>query len=209
MRAAFDRFTFDSEQRILLDGSGAAHLTPKAFHLLALLLEHAPRVLPKEELHAQLWPDTFVNESNLASLVNELRTALGDTARSPRFIRTVHGVGYSFCGELATTSSATVAKVVFRGRDFPLREGENILGRDPQADVHIDDATVSRKHASITITDVVTLTDLASKNGTFIDGIRLTAPTPLTDHQTFTLGDASIVFRSSPMTSTVTVVKPG
>ena len=208
MRVSFDRFTFDSEQRILLDGSDAVHVGPMAFQLLGSLLQHAPRVLTKEELSEQLWPDTFVNESNLAGLINELRSALGDTPRSPRFIRTVHGVGYSFCGELTTPASAPIAFVEFRGRDYPLREGVNVLGRDPQADVQIDDATVSRRHASITIGDEVTLTDLASKNGTFIDGARVEQCIVLSDHQTFVLGDASVIFRRSPMASTVTVARP-
>lgn len=191
-----------------MDGGEAVHLAPKAFELLGCLLQHAPRVLPKDELTAQLWPDTFVNESNLAGLVNELRAALGDTARSPRFIRTVHGVGYSFCGELSTATSAPVAFVEFRGRECPLHAGVNVLGRDPHADVQIDDATVSRRHASITIGDVATLADLDSKNGTFVDEVRLSERIVLSDAQTFTLGDASVTFRRSPMGSTVTVAKP-
>ena len=206
MRVSFDRFVFDSEQRILLDGEEPVHLAPKAFELLGSLLQHAPRVLTKDELTAQLWPDTFVNESNLAGLINELRGALGDTARNPRFVRTVHGVGYSFCGELST-AAAPVAFVEFRGREYPLHAGVNVLGRDPHADVQIDDSTVSRRHASITVGDEATLADLDSKNGTFVGEVRLSERVVLSDTQTFTLGDASVIFRRSPMASTVTVVR--
>jgi DNA-binding winged helix-turn-helix (wHTH) protein len=209
MRATFDRFTFDSDQRTLLDGTKPVHVGPKAFQLLESLIRHAPRVLEKRELCEQIWPDTVVNESNLAGLINELRAALDDTARNPRFIRTVHGYGYAFCGELQSGAPQAVALVVFRGREFPLFEGPNVLGRDPSADVQIDDVTVSRRHASLTVEDDATLEDLDSKNGTFIEGERLTATAPLADGQTFVLGDAAVTFRRSSKGSTVTINRRG
>lgn len=209
MRATFDRFTFDSDQRVLLDGDQPVHLSPKTFRLLEVLVANAPRALSKSELYEQIWPDTFVDEANLAGLANELRAALGDAARQARFIRTVHGFGYAFCGAMTSSDApAAVAVVVFRGRALPLHEGENVLGRDPAADVPIDDATVSRRHACITIGGGATLRDLDSKNGTFLDGVRLTEPRPLGDGQTFVLGDASIVFRASAgARSTVTLTR--
>jgi DNA-binding winged helix-turn-helix (wHTH) protein len=211
MRATFDRFTFDSEERTLLDRTGAVHLGPKAFQLLEELLRHAPRALSKRELYERIWPDTVVDESGLAGLVNEIRAALGDTARQGRFIRTLHGFGYSFCGKLDKGALQPVALVVFRGRDFSLYEGVNVLGRDPSADVQIDDATVSRRHASITVGETVALQDLESKNGTFIDGTRLESSASLADGQTFVLGDVSITFRRSShagSTKTVSRTKP-
>lgn len=205
MRVTFDRFTFDSEQRTLSDEAASVHVGPKAFQLMESLVRHAPRVLGKRELCDAIWPDTFVNESSLAGLVNELRAALGDTARKPRFIRTVHGVGYAFCGELRTGAPPAVARLLFRGRELPLHAGANILGRDASADITIDDATVSRRHASITIAAAVTLEDLDSKNGTFVGGERLSQPVLLDHGQTFVLGDAAIEFRRSPAASTVTI----
>jgi DNA-binding winged helix-turn-helix (wHTH) protein len=180
MRVVFDRFTFDSEQRTLLDGTQSVHLGPKAFQLLELI-RHAPRALSRRELYEQIWPDTFVDEAAVAGLINEIRAALGDTARKRRFIRTVHGFGYAFCAKLERGAQQAAAIVVFRGRELPLYEGVNVLGRDPSADVQIDDATVSRRHAAITVADSVTLQDLESKNGTFVDGVRLTSSTPLAD----------------------------
>jgi TolB-like protein/DNA-binding winged helix-turn-helix (wHTH) protein/Flp pilus assembly protein TadD len=73
-------------------------LTPKAFDLLGALLETRPRALSKAEIRDRLWPQTFVTEATLASVVSELRGALGDDAKEPRFVRTVHGHGYSFSG---------------------------------------------------------------------------------------------------------------
>jgi DNA-binding winged helix-turn-helix (wHTH) protein len=205
MRATFDRFTLDPDQRTLFDGTEPIHLGPKAFRLLEILVANTPRALSKQELYEQIWPDTFVDEANLAGLINEVRAALGDPARKPRFIRTVHGFGYSFCGDLKN-GVPSAAILIFRGRELPLHEGENVLGRDPSADVPIDDVTVSRRHASISIAETATLHDLESKNGTFIDGVRLTHPQTLSDGQTFVLGDASIIFRRSPG-STVTLLR--
>jgi len=199
MRVVFERFAFDSERRELLDGTHSVHLGPQAFRLLEILIANHPRALPKQELYESIWQKTFVDESNLAGLINELRAALGDRARKPRFIRTVHGFGYAFCCELNDESARPrVGSVVFRGREFPLQEGENILGRDATAGIQIDDTTVSRKHATITIQeDAVTLEDLDSKNGTYLDGVKLTEPASIRDGQTFVLGDASVLFRRS------------
>ena len=203
----FDRFAFDSERRELLNGAQAVHLGPQAFRLLEILITNHPRAIPKHELHEAIWQGTFVDESNLAGLINELRAALGDPARKPRFIRTVHGFGYAFCYALKSGSPPQPAgSVFFRGHEFPLKEGANVLGRDATADIQIDDTTVSRKHAAITIReDAVTLEDLDSKNGTYIDGVKLTGSASIHEGQTFVLGDASIVFRRSRGGSTVTV----
>lgn len=206
MRVVFDRFAFDSERRELLDGTQPVHLGPQAFRLLEILIAGHPRAIPKKELYEAIWQGTFVDESNLAGLINELRTALGDQARKPRFIRTVHGFGYAFSGRFKSESSRQPAgSVVFRGREFPLREGANILGRDATADIQIDDTTVSRKHAAITIGEnAVTVEDLDSKNGTYLDSVKLTGSASIQDGQTIVLGDASIVFRRSRGGSTVT-----
>lgn len=211
MRVAFDRFTFDSERRELLEESQPIHLGPKAYQLLELLIGSSPRALSKKELYERIWPGTFVNESNLPGLVNELRAALGDRARKKRFIRTVHGFGYAFCCPVTTDEVRSPAAFVsFRGRDFPLHDGTNSLGRDPSTDVQIDDSTVSRRHAVIAIRDDnVIIEDLDSKNGTFVNGAKVTGSAPLADRDTIVLGDVSLVFRRSRIpSSTVTVSKP-
>ncbi len=206
----FDRFAFDSDRRELHDGTKSVHLGPKAFRLLEILIANRPRPLPKQELYESIWEDTVVDESNLAGLINELRAALGDRARKPRFIRTVHGFGYAFFCDVKNEPAPPCAGfAVFRRRELPLREGVNVLGRDATADVLIDDSTVSRKHAAIDIRpDAVTIEDLSSKNGTFLDGVRLAAPAALHDGQTIVLGDATVVFRRSPARgSTVTATR--
>ena len=93
MRIAFGPFTLDTDTRQLRRGAEERHLTPKAFDLLELLTRERPRALPKSTLLETLWPDTFVVEANLSNLVAELRAALDDDARQPRYVRTVYGRG--------------------------------------------------------------------------------------------------------------------
>lgn len=209
MRATFDCFELDSERRALFENGERVRLSPKGFRLLEVLVTNSPRALSKQELHDAIWPKTFVEESNLAGLVTELRSALKDEPRHPRFVRTVHGFGYAFCGELtAAAARLRAASVSHRGDDLPLFEGPNVLGRDGAADVLVDDSTVSRRHARIVVGPRdATIEDLASKNGTFLDGRRLEGgAVSLEEGQPFVLGDARLTFRRSlAAASTVTL----
>jgi Tol biopolymer transport system component/DNA-binding winged helix-turn-helix (wHTH) protein len=129
----FGDIAVDFGSRQVRRGTDSVHLGPKAFDLLELLLRNRPRALSKAQLRDQLWPRTFTSESNLTSLVTELRTALGDEARRPRCIRTVYGFGYAFCGpveELPDTTGPAAPGVARprlfpEGREIALREGEN------------------------------------------------------------------------------------
>src|SRR5918994_3504107 len=98
--ARFGPFVVDLESRQLLRDADAIHLTPKAYQLLTLLIDECPRAVSKDELQQKLWPSTFVDEANLSVLVAELRSALKDEARNPRYIRTVHGFGYAFAADV-------------------------------------------------------------------------------------------------------------
>ena len=99
----FGDFELDQERRQLLRSGQPVPLEPKAYELLGLLLERRPRALSKAQIRDVIWPETFVSESTLAVVVNGIRQALEDDARHPRFIRTVHGFGYAFCGEARET----------------------------------------------------------------------------------------------------------
>lgn len=96
MRVQFGDCTFDSAARTLQRAGEEVRLSGKAFQLLELLLAARPNPIAKQELFAKLWPDTFVSDANLASLIKEIRQAIGDDAKSPRYIRTVHRFGYGF-----------------------------------------------------------------------------------------------------------------
>lgn len=208
MKVCFGPFQLDADTRQLCGVKGEIHLSPKAFELLRLLVVTRPRALSKGELQEHLWPVTFVSEANLALLVSEVRAALGDPAREPRFIRTVPRFGYAFCGaafdagEVATALAPWCFLLVGSQR-VPLGEGVTVLGRDPEADVTIHGSGVSRRHARIHVTRVgATVQDLNSKNGTFLKGRRLAGISPLEDSDEIRLGLFPLIFRTSRMAAT-------
>jgi DNA-binding winged helix-turn-helix (wHTH) protein len=204
---AFGSFVLDVGRRQLLENGAEVHLSPKALLLLQMLLEVRPKAVSRAEIHDRLWPNTFVVDSNVGAIVNEVRRAIRDTAQASRFVRTVHGYGYAFHAESGDAApQLVVARVVWNDRESPLVQGENVIGRDPQARVHADDRTVSRRHATITISGTTaTLQDLGSKNGTFIAGERLSAPVELHDGTAFEVGSVKMVFRVAGEGSTQTL----
>jgi DNA-binding winged helix-turn-helix (wHTH) protein len=209
----FGEFAIDFGSRQLLRGRRAIHLGPKAFDLLHLLLTKRPQALPKAQLQNQLWPRTFVSESSLTSVVTELRAALADEARRPRFIRTVYGYGYAFCGEATEVAEGVPPmsprevrlRLFLEDREIALRAGENVLGRVDEGIAWFESPTVSRRHARILVADgQATLEDLGSKNGTFLRGKRLTTPVVLSDGDDIVLGRMHMTFRVLPPLSTRT-----
>lgn len=207
----------DSDTRQLFVGDAEVHLQPKAFQFLDLLLQNRPRVVPKDEIHERLWPGTFVSDGTLTSLLAEVRSAIGDDAHQPRFVRTVHRVGYAFSGTaeeaharpVALVKSATAVWLLRGQRRIPLEAGESIIGRDPGAAVHLDDPSVSRRHARILVTgESATLEDLGSKNGTFLDEKRVERPMTLADGSRLRVGTVDLTIRIFAVPdSTETAVK--
>jgi hypothetical protein len=208
MQIRFGACRLDTDGRRLYRDRDQVHLTPKAFDLLALLIENRHKVLSKAELKEKIWPGIFVSEDGLSRLVNEIRTAIGDDARRPRWIRTVHGFGYAFAeGDDTTPKPGVVRPFLLRwaSREFLLSEGENVIGRDPAADVTIDAPIVSRRHARIVIADGhARVEDLGSKNGTFVADQRVDAAVTLRDGDQIRVGDHTLVFHESSMLPTLT-----
>lgn len=210
MRLRLGSVTFDSESRQLLHGRSEIRLSPKAFDLLKLLIDERPRAFAKTELQERLWPNVFVSETNLASLIAEIRRALGDDAQRPRFIRTVHRFGYSCCADAADPSStsqddSTPCWLLKDRRRLPLAAGENILGRDRDNGIAVDSHTVSRRHARITVSaHGAVLQDLDSKNGTFLREARVKAPAALADGDQIRLGSVVMHFRMPSGSRTAT-----
>src|SRR5215467_10563079 len=92
----FGPFRLDATEHLLLCEGESVPLTPKAFDLLLALVERHGHLLEKEELLKKVWPDTFVEEANLASNISLLRKALGDGENGQRYIETVPKRGYRF-----------------------------------------------------------------------------------------------------------------
>ena len=185
MHVRFGDSTFDDELRELVVGGTARRLSPKAFQLLAMLIEARPRPVTRQELYAALWPDVVVEQGNLHGLVAEVRSALGDDDHE--IIRTIHRVGYCFAAGGASGDSPRYA-ILLGDEEIPLRPGPNGIGRDPRDTVVIRASAVSRHHARLVVTgDSVTIEDLGSKNGTYVGTQRVTSPLELV------LGDEILV----------------
>ena len=212
----FDDFTLDTATRRLLRAGAERHLSPKAFDLLSFLVANRARAVSKSELLQQVWPSTHVLETNLASLVAEIRQALGDPAEKPRYLRTVHRFGYWFVGTVDQPEAAGASDgplrywLMLESRQVALFEGEAILGRAPDASVWIDAPGVSRHHARIRIAGShATVEDLGSKNGTFLRGRRVSGLLPLGDGDEIRLGSVVVTFRIPPPAQTTTTLRSG
>ena len=201
VRLRFGTNELDCASRRLWREGREVHLSTKAFDLLVLLVERRPAAVRKSEIKERLWPETFVSETNLPSLITEIRNALGMPAREAQFIRTVYGFGYSFSAEavIAGTAGAApdidagLARLVGPTSQITLRSGENVLGREGDEVVALLSSTVSRRHARVTLSaNTATIEDLGSKNGTYVNDIRVTTPTTIADGDTIRVG--SLVF---------------
>ncbi|HEX6716799.1 MAG TPA: alpha/beta fold hydrolase, partial [Pyrinomonadaceae bacterium] len=96
----FDGFRVDAEERILFKENCEVPLTPKVFDTLLVLLENSNHVLTKKELMQQVWPDSFVEENNLAQNISILRKALGEGKQGEHYIQTVPKRGYRFVADV-------------------------------------------------------------------------------------------------------------
>ncbi|HMC20832.1 MAG TPA: FHA domain-containing protein [Thermoanaerobaculia bacterium] len=208
----FGDFTIDVDTRRLRRLGQDVHLTPKAFDLLNLLIDNPNRAMSKAELQQKIWPSTFVEETNLASLIAEIRRALSGS----EWIRTVYGFGYQFVGTVSREahpfeSDSARLWLMVEGRPIPLMEGVNVLGRAPDATIQLDSPGISRYHAHIVVAQgEATLEDVGSKNGTQLNARRITMATPLADFDEIRIGAVALIFRiGSQETATVSMAPEG
>src|SRR6185436_5377763 len=155
MRVRFAPFTFDSGRQQLLADDREVALSPKAFEVLQLLIEHRPDVVDKQTIATRVWPQTHVSDASLTVVVAEIRRALGDAPETPRFVRTAHRRGYAFVADVEDTEETArpIAEarfwLVIGGQTVVLPAGETIIGRDPGCGVWVNVASVSGRHARI------------------------------------------------------------
>ena len=215
MDVNFGEFEFSSGTRLLRRQGELVPLTRKAQDLLILLLENRPNVVSKEAIHARLWRRTFVSEASVQGLVAELRRALADDPHQPKFIRTVHGVGYAFSGPVATAPSRgdgshrAVAWLMGETGELPLMEGVHVIGRAGPGVIALDSPTVSRRHARLTLGADAVLEDLGSKNGTLLNDRLISGPTAVAEGDRIRIGTFLFTFRSDRSADTTqTISRP-
>ena len=201
MTIRFGDLAFDADARELRSAGRRVELSPKAVELLVALLETRPRALSRAELHDRLWPGSFVSEASLRQVVMELRRALGDDPREIRFVRTVRRYGYAFSGStrddglLAVGPRLSRCSLLRGAFELPLYEGDNLLGREPDAAVRLASEKASRRHARITVDEkLAVLKDLGSKNGTRVNGKRAESPVALEPGDRIEIGREVLVF---------------
>jgi DNA-binding winged helix-turn-helix (wHTH) protein len=195
----FGEFVFDEGRREVRRGTETVHLEPKAFELLALLLSRRPNAVSKPEIHQAIWPATSVSESSLPGLARDLRAALGDDTAEPRFIRTVRGFGYAFCGTTLAEPSRAQAPcrwiALQAGREVPLPDGVHLIGRGEGCLIRCESPRVSRHHARVRVAaDSALIEDLGSRHGTWLRGERVRSVSEIQPGDTVRVGPAEIQF---------------
>src|SRR5882762_7489796 len=126
VKVQFGDVVFDDESRQLWRDGTPVHLSLKAFELLNLLLHNRPVAISKSDIQEHLWPSTFVTEGNIATLIAEIRAAMGETAHAAGVIRTVHRFGYAFDADLHQEEviGAHLVRYVLAGEagEYPLAD---------------------------------------------------------------------------------------
>lgn len=161
-------------------------------------MDQAPKAFTKTELLDHLGAGTAVSHHAVAKLVSDVRALIGDSAQRPGVIRTVPGFGYAFDVGIEDHAARTSARLTWANRDYPLHEGENIIGRGSDVDVAIYAAIVSRRHARLVVHRTSAyLEDLGSKNGTFVADSRIAEPRLLRDGDVIRVGDYYFIYRTT------------
>jgi predicted ATPase len=120
----FRSFRLDTANQCLWRGEARVDVTPKGFDVLRYLVEHAGRLVTREEILEALWPDTYVNPEGLRKYIQEIRKVLGDRPDKPEFIETLPKRGYRFVAPIIEEGIATPL-------DLPSHEATMIVGREP------------------------------------------------------------------------------
>ena len=206
MRVVFGQNVLDIELRQLERNGEVIHLSPKALTMLEVLVSERPRPVSKKTLLDRVWPDAVVEEQNVKNTIVEIRAALGDSASA---VRTVNRFGYAFTApaeEHVDGRQAARFWLAYELRALALGNGTSDIGRDPSCTIYIDAPGISRHHARIAASgESVMLEDLGSKNGTWVEGHRISEPTFLRNGDRIRVGAATLVFRTrSSIQSTTT-----
>jgi DNA-binding winged helix-turn-helix (wHTH) protein len=221
--ARFGVFELNPRTGELRKRGARVRLQDQPFQVLTMLVERAGDLVTREEVRERLWSGSvFVAfDQALNNAIAKVRAALGDSAENPRFVETLERRGYRFLASVewaaaegplppsARVSSrpATNVRLTTDDRTITLQDGTHVIGREPDAAVWIDSAVVSRRHAELIVHDGrVTIEDLGSRNGTFVNGTRPTGVSALVHGDEIRLGTLRLVVHvSTGQTATRTV----
>jgi DNA-binding winged helix-turn-helix (wHTH) protein len=193
MRFAFDRYVLDSEDEVLVRDGARVPLRGKAFAVLRVLAENGGHLVTRERLLDSVWSDSSIHEQGLSVCIKEIREALGDDSRAPRYVKTEHRRGYRLVVPVTRIASSApletithdervgthlVPRIAFVwsvGRalvvDVPLVDRALDLGRGPLGAFVLDDRTVSRRHVRVTcVEERWRVEDCRSHNGSWVNG---------------------------------------
>jgi TolB-like protein len=131
---SFGQYRFDSRGGLLTSGAKEVRLTPKALALLSFLAERPGEIITKGELFAAIWPKTQVSDAALVTCIQELRKALRDNARRPRYIETLHRRGYRFIGKIAAAQPPAATNGAPAALPLPDRPSIAVLPFDNMSD---------------------------------------------------------------------------
>jgi DNA-binding winged helix-turn-helix (wHTH) protein len=98
----FNSFHLDVPNASLQRGKQTIFLAPKVFRVLQYLVEHPGQLITKDDLFRAVWPGIAVTDATLAVCLSQIRKALGDEPKRPRYIETVHRLGYRFIATMST-----------------------------------------------------------------------------------------------------------
>jgi DNA-binding winged helix-turn-helix (wHTH) protein len=182
---------------VITNGDVEVRLEIKVMELLVYLAHQGDRLVTRSELIDGVWGTEFICDNTLTHAISQLRAALGDDPRNPNFIQTIHRRGYRLLAavvDLEGRGAADIAqpshfRILTPTREIQLREGANLLGRAPGVTVRIDSIWVSRHHAKVEVElEDAVLEDLGSRNGTFVNGERVTEAATLISGDIISLG---------------------
>lgn len=208
MAYRFGPFLYDDVERCLFRDDVEVPLTHKTRELLLFFLENPRRLLHREKIVARVWGEVAVTDEAVSAQIVKLRRALGDAGDD--LLRMVRREGYRWDAEVqavdapaATRTSSALRprrgprfRLVLDDREVQLVEGPNVIGRDSESALWIDEASVSRFHAQVVVASGrARLEDLGSKNGTYLNGRKISRPEALSNGDEIRIGVVEIVFR--------------
>ncbi len=204
----FGQYRLDLDSGELYRDDKPVAVRAKCFRLLVYFVRQPGKLIAKETLLGDVWSSGVVSESALTRTIAELRSVLLDNADEPEFIETVQRRGYRFIAPVRALATNPLGKsstlsLLHHDMEYPLTTGSYLIGRERAVAIPLYNASTSRRHARIIVTgETVVLEDLGSRNGTLVNGQRVTAPLTLNIGDVIEIGGEKLILWS-PFAKTV------